>query len=550
MPVAKIRTPDGRIGRFNVPEGTTPEQVLEFANKQFAQVQPEPAPTAQPDTLGGRIKADLQAREAKLQTSIVAEQAGEQTKFETKLQQTGQGAGAVLDVAGELLLATPVVGDALELAGEAIGTVAGGAAKLPTNLPEGLPQNLGEIASLAGDELVQFAAEHPRLARNAEAFFNIGVLVSPIKKKPVTNQQKLLTLDKAAKKSRTAGFKQEAQKRRDFARDLVIDEKKAVIENRAKDVGVRGFRSRTFEPSNFEKRIAGELDRLPAIKTSQTINNNKTIAFDEAINTSKKLQKRLNKSKVTFRKADIKSEINKMRASLTDDPFLSKISGEGVIASSEKILLEFEKIIDDIPAGEAKVGKLFRSRIEFDTNIERRHPNIFSNPERATAAKEATKAVREMVNKKVIQLEPNKEIQKSLSKSHHLFSAAEAMTPRALKEAETSIRRVVESVSKKVPLKAEIAGIGAGVGLSALGIPIGTAAGTIGIVVGGISIGNKVLKSAEAKKFLANILDEIDGNLKKGVTVGEALKQLRTDRAVILDLIEGLPEEEQQNENE
>lgn len=35
MPIAKIQLPDGRIGRFEVAEGTTPDQVLEFANNQF-----------------------------------------------------------------------------------------------------------------------------------------------------------------------------------------------------------------------------------------------------------------------------------------------------------------------------------------------------------------------------------------------------------------------------------------------------------------------------------------------------------------------------------
>lgn len=33
MPIAKVQLPDGRIGRFEVPEGTTPEQVLAFAKK-------------------------------------------------------------------------------------------------------------------------------------------------------------------------------------------------------------------------------------------------------------------------------------------------------------------------------------------------------------------------------------------------------------------------------------------------------------------------------------------------------------------------------------
>lgn len=45
MPIAKIQLPDGRIAKFEVPEGTTPEQVTEFASKQFsAPNQPEQQP--------------------------------------------------------------------------------------------------------------------------------------------------------------------------------------------------------------------------------------------------------------------------------------------------------------------------------------------------------------------------------------------------------------------------------------------------------------------------------------------------------------------------
>lgn len=41
MPIAKVQLPDGRIGRFEVPEGTTPDQVLEFASKGLETQQPE-----------------------------------------------------------------------------------------------------------------------------------------------------------------------------------------------------------------------------------------------------------------------------------------------------------------------------------------------------------------------------------------------------------------------------------------------------------------------------------------------------------------------------
>ena len=44
MPIAKIQLPDGRIGKFKVPEGTTEEQVMSFANEQFGQEQQPTAP--------------------------------------------------------------------------------------------------------------------------------------------------------------------------------------------------------------------------------------------------------------------------------------------------------------------------------------------------------------------------------------------------------------------------------------------------------------------------------------------------------------------------
>jgi hypothetical protein len=37
MPIARIQTPDGRIARFEVPDGTTPEQVMQFAEGHFSQ---------------------------------------------------------------------------------------------------------------------------------------------------------------------------------------------------------------------------------------------------------------------------------------------------------------------------------------------------------------------------------------------------------------------------------------------------------------------------------------------------------------------------------
>jgi len=40
MPIAKVQLPDGRIARFEVAEGTTPEQVTAFANQNLNKIQP------------------------------------------------------------------------------------------------------------------------------------------------------------------------------------------------------------------------------------------------------------------------------------------------------------------------------------------------------------------------------------------------------------------------------------------------------------------------------------------------------------------------------
>ena len=50
MPIAKVQLQDGRIARFEVPDGTTPDEVMQFANNQFGeQQQVQPRTPTQPN---------------------------------------------------------------------------------------------------------------------------------------------------------------------------------------------------------------------------------------------------------------------------------------------------------------------------------------------------------------------------------------------------------------------------------------------------------------------------------------------------------------------
>ncbi len=61
MPIAKIQLPDGRIAKFEVPEGTTPEQVTQFAAQQFQQQKTAPQEQSVPTAADVPVMENLAA---------------------------------------------------------------------------------------------------------------------------------------------------------------------------------------------------------------------------------------------------------------------------------------------------------------------------------------------------------------------------------------------------------------------------------------------------------------------------------------------------------
>jgi len=57
MPIARFELPDGRIGRFEVPEGTTQEQAMRLISSQLPNLMPEEKKPEDVGIIGGGISA-------------------------------------------------------------------------------------------------------------------------------------------------------------------------------------------------------------------------------------------------------------------------------------------------------------------------------------------------------------------------------------------------------------------------------------------------------------------------------------------------------------
>src|SRR5690349_21044811 len=58
MPVARFQMPDGRIGRFEVPEGTTPEQAQQMISAELARSPAVAKPAAPKERSWGDVPLD------------------------------------------------------------------------------------------------------------------------------------------------------------------------------------------------------------------------------------------------------------------------------------------------------------------------------------------------------------------------------------------------------------------------------------------------------------------------------------------------------------
>lgn len=538
MPIARFQMPDGRIARFEVPEGTSPEQATSlmsnyFSGQQLEQPQqPQPEqPSQQPETrsaierigIGGgdiitqRGIALIQLLDEATGGAILSPEARQASyKAAQDVQKEQEGLGAAGTIGG-------IIADPLML------VPGGGAAAAGA---KGLALAGGAFGGLSGALTPKQQEEQDRLAQTLESGA-IGAVAGPIVGKATELAAKGVgaagdVIGSVGKKLTTSAAKSMAKARDKFALDLVLPEKMAGKSLRSKESGL--FRTINYNPVQYEKEMADAVSKIPSVNPKRTAQFNLNVLQKEVTDKSNKLEKQLSGLNITFPRLDFKNQaVRELQDLIDTHPVLVG----NAAATANRLVPQFEKIVDSAPSTPAG---LLSARKQFDTLLRGYKTNFFDTDTKS-AFTEVGNALRQFTNNYIADAVPSVAVKNSLKQQHLLLSAIDNISPKADKLASNAISRLSQRVGKLVPLKAEVAGLAAlgGVGLAISPAAVGAGAGLYGA--------GKMAASPATRKALGGLLQST--NKAINIVKDKAIKQeMLADKAIILELLKSRPKEE------
>jgi hypothetical protein len=420
MPIAKVQLQDGRIAKFEVPEGTTQEQVMEQVNAQFGDGNINPrVQENQPQNFLQRVGSDLTNRAGEFNTSLQAYGAGQQSAPETALQIFGKaGIGTLGDIAGNALIS--------------------GARELPESWQQAGTQIIGDVmgsrpVQSALQAYNQFQQESPRAARNVESIANIaGFLGTPaaaVTGKAVEGASSLVgkatTLAKEALKKRKINFVQ----------DLVLEpETPKRLEEMALNSTEKGLlKTRVYTPSDQETLMVTDVAELGVSKGKTNLANLNVIksAIEKE---ARGLEKTLEKSTAKILEEDLVNALSKTRNELEENIFLT---GDGKKSAEKLTNTALQFVMDNglTPSG------VLKSRKQLDALVKKQKGGKFFGSETENAIQAAVLSVRRTLNDVVANAVDNVDVKRSLSKQSNYLTAMQNIAPKIAKEGKDRLSR-------------------------------------------------------------------------------------------------------------
>lgn len=475
----------------------------------------------------GRIGEDIESRTEQVTQARQRTSRGEQGQLQQAIQLTGIGAGSALDVVGETAMTaaeavTPdFVIDAAKAAGNAF-------------LETSVGRKAAELFQAGVEEFAEFEEENPAEAATVRALANIGILAAPVKIRPKVGAKKPSILEKTAEKLTTKAETQAAKEKRAFVEDLITPQQtKKIREEQVARTSQKGIlASKEIAPTPQQVAVAEEVAKLPVSKKN-TIQENFNVIQKANLQEAKTLKGALAKNEVIFPRKEFNAALEGAITRLRENPSL--------VGDAAKQSIKIIDLMKKAAANSKSTGSgLLAARKKFDREVAKFKPKSFE-PATENAFSTALREVRQTTNDFIDARATSVGVKESLKKQSNLFRAMDDIVPKAAVEAKNAFSRLIQNALNVVPLRNELARVGGlGLGIAGFGSiaffakPFAIAAGTAGAA----SLAVKAALSPAAKKRLAGLLKVTDKAMKE-IKDKNILRQMRTDRAILLELLEG-----------
>lgn len=489
-----------------------------------------------------RTEQRLEGRKAEVGKSALDLIQGDIGPSQAAIQIIGKGvAGSALDIVGEGITSAGrglsfIIPDSIEEpAKQAI--VKGWKILTETDLGKAA----GEALKGGVEQWNEFKQENPQTAKTIESSVNIGLILAPAKTKA---HAKPTVLAKTSKKIGKVTAKQISAKRSQFVGELIRPKSTPAIRleetARTKEIGRGLFKRSVVELSPRQKEIMTEVKRIKGVSKKNTVQGNLNVVNNANVNLNKKLARDVGKSRATITFDEARQAI--------DDAVTELIESNPLITGiPEKTARKFaDSAIEIISKQPSTPLGILKARKQFDKLIRRQKGQAF-DPKFENITSVTTRKIRNAMNDLVDSSVNTTAVKKELKKSSLLFDAIDNIGPKAADEANFAIGRAVQNMAKVLPFRSKfvqeagtIVGLGI-VGASSTFAPVfaGGLAATVATVTGG-----RLLLGPGMKKSLGKIIKGLDRAIFTSKSPS-MIKQLRLDRALIVELIKNAEEEKE-----
>jgi len=510
---------------------------IDLEARRKALISPTPTPTPAPETkerpkIGGLIKEDVGKRLGKIRETFEEAARGDISPAETGIRVPGQ----VIAGVGDLVFR------GLQAAGRGVSAVTPDFIEDPV---KDKLKSLGKdfLASPTGQKALfainqgmttwdAFRKENPRAAKNVEAVVNISELFPLFAGTKVTRRG-AGAFGRTLEKSGEAGIKKQRQT---AVRKLLEPERTKKVKeaqvSRTTEKGSGIFKRSVIEPEKDILKAEEELFKIPGIKKDNTVQQNFNVVKESNKQEAIKLKSSIEKNDFLVPKKETVSRLKKAKETLSESPTLVGDAQK----TADKLLNKMIALVDE---NKGSGSGVLKARKQYDAWVKTQKPKAFdANKEGAfeIANKEIRKTLNDMLDEKAIDID----VKDSLARQRTLFTAQEALIPKAAKEADTAIGRAFQRAKKVVGTRNEsfntaAAALGLG-GIAAGSIAFAAPAAAIGIPAFFLFKAGKLILNPKVRKTVGKMLASLDDEIgRAGAKEAVVLKESRSEIQKFLD---------------